>query len=258
MDQGDDRRAAHPARCQERARVDLVDDDVECTRPVVVTRTVCASRYTPSLPPAAHDLDAFDALARGSSCHRRREQRDPVSACDERARDLFGEDLGTAGGWMGDVLPVEDQDAHAYAAADEVCERPRAWCVARNRRRCLRPHVSGRERRARRSRGRRLRRGRAGVRRERAAVPSVRSRRARPLRCGRRRRRGGRSRREAARRFCESATCSRTRSASPYRSRTPSAGGRARRRHVPDEVDVVGMEHSPSSAAAMMTVLPPR
>ena len=62
-------------------------------------------------------------LTRGLSVNRGREQGHAVSAFDERPGHLLGEDFGTARGRMGQVLPVEDQDAHGSHTADEMRDR---------------------------------------------------------------------------------------------------------------------------------------
>src|SRR4051794_3269773 len=126
VDQGDDRRPAHPARRQERAGVDLVDDDVEGSPTVTGPES---SRLAVDAEPAAasHDLDAADDLALRAVRDRGGEQRDRVPAGDERARYLLRQYLRASCRWVGEVLPVEQEDTHRSATRNEVRKRSRAW-----------------------------------------------------------------------------------------------------------------------------------
>src|SRR5262249_12264598 len=126
MDECDDRRSSNPPRRQERTCVDLVDNDV-----VRATRLLCPEPASGAIDAeprsASHDLHAVDHVTRRSAGDCRREDRDRVAATDELSRNLFGEDLGTPCGGVGEILPVVDQDSHfARRIVSSSCSAMRA------------------------------------------------------------------------------------------------------------------------------------
>jgi hypothetical protein len=111
MGERNDRCFAGKARSSERARVDLVDHDIEPTARLLFKVPSCFPVHREPAT-SAKDRDPIDHLAPGLARHGCSKHRHVMTAASPAGEDLMGKDLGSPSRAVGEIAPVQQQRPH--------------------------------------------------------------------------------------------------------------------------------------------------